>query len=73
MSHNHGAIWTHLTAVETQSVATNLPYTHLVLKKKKNVEGVRITDQNDQLICLFNTLVSDIRWVKNIWFLGRSH
>lgn len=39
VSHDHGAIWTHLAAVETQSVATNLPYTHLASKRKEKKEA----------------------------------
>lgn len=35
VSHNHGAVRTHLAAVETQSVATDLPHAHLVGKNPR--------------------------------------
>lgn len=35
VSGDHGAVRTHLAAVETQRIATNLPYTNLVGQEKK--------------------------------------
>ncbi|TNN85812.1 hypothetical protein EYF80_004059 [Liparis tanakae] len=39
VSHDHGAVRTHLAAVETQSVATNLPHTHLIKDGSKDGSG----------------------------------
>lgn len=40
-------------------------------KEEKKVEGAIVTDQNDQISCLFSTFIHDIRWVKNIQLLGQ--
>jgi len=70
VSHNHGAIWTHLAAVEAQSVSTHLPDTHLVLKR----EVVSCYHDWSEPFSPFSThsyKTDDARWVKPIWFWVR--
>lgn len=51
VGHDHGAVWTHLAAIEAQRVATDLPYTHLVWRgiKGTGLRGAVIPERKHEL------------------------
>lgn len=55
VSGDHGAVRTHLAAIETQSVATNLPYTNLVGQKKRTQVVEALLIRSIDSCAFFNT------------------